>query len=164
MNLLNMKKYILILFSILCLASCSEDESVDITVMPPATVTGADTFGFLADGWVYVGGRYLGWNGVGEWPAKSFRYDPKEERLTANVGVKENLYITFTILSPQEGKACALTHIRFGEEEQEDGTAHISCFDTKRKIISGTFENGARLTNGRFDIHYSTLSSDSPSE
>lgn len=164
MNLLNMKKYILILFSILSLASCSEDESVDITVMPPATITGADTFGFLADGWVYVGGRYLGSSSVGEWPAKSFRYDPKEGKLTANVGVKADIYISFTILSPQEGKECALTHIRFGEEEQEDGTAHISRFDTKRKIISGTFENGARLMNGRFDIHYSTISSNSPSE
>ena len=46
---MKMKKYILILFSILSLCSCTEDNTVDITVMPPATTTGADTFGCLVD-------------------------------------------------------------------------------------------------------------------
>lgn len=54
-----MKKYILILFSIISFWSCTEDESIDITVLPSATTTGANTFGCLMDGWIYVGGRYL---------------------------------------------------------------------------------------------------------
>ena len=33
---------------------------------------------------------------------------------------------------------------------------HISHFDTELNIISATFGNGKRLTNGRFDIHYTT--------
>ena len=56
-----MKKYILILFSIISFWSCkeTENESIDITVLPSATTTGANTFGCLMDGWVYVGGRYI---------------------------------------------------------------------------------------------------------
>ena len=47
-----MKKYILILLSVLCCIGCDrEDETVDITVMPPATTIGAETFGCLIDGW-----------------------------------------------------------------------------------------------------------------
>ena len=59
-----MKKYILILFSIISFWSCkeTENESIDITVLPSATTTGANTFGCLMDGWVYVGGRYLNWD------------------------------------------------------------------------------------------------------
>lgn len=153
-----MKKYILILFSMFFLGSCSEDESVDITVMPPVTATGADTFGFLADGWVYVGGRYWSqsWSGGELWPAQSFHYHKEDGKLTAHVSVKPSLDISFTILSPEEGKECVLTDIRFGNEEQEDGTAHITRLDTKERIISGTFGNNARLTKGRFDIHYTT--------
>ena len=40
-----MKKYILILFSIISFWSCTEDESIDITVLPSVTTTGANTFG-----------------------------------------------------------------------------------------------------------------------
>ena len=49
-----MKKYILILFSIISFWSCTEDESIDITVLPSVTSTGANTFGCLMDGWIYV--------------------------------------------------------------------------------------------------------------
>lgn len=52
-----MKKSILILFSIVSLWSCMEDDTVDITVLPSATTTGADTFGCLVDGWIYEIGR-----------------------------------------------------------------------------------------------------------
>ena len=116
-----MKKYILILFSIISLWSCkeTEDESIDITVLPSATTTGANTFGCLMDGWIYVGGRYLNWGHSYVWTYDSFHY-----------------------------------YIEFGREELEDGTAFISRFDTEMKIISVTFGNGKRLTNGRFDIHY----------
>lgn len=149
-----MKKYILILFSIISFWSCLEDESVDITVLPSATTTGANTFGCLVDGWIYVGGRYLGWGHSNIWTYDSFHYYAEEDKLSVNVSVKPDIKIHFTILSPQEGKESMITDIRFGEEELEDGTAFISRFDTKTKIISVTFGNDNRLTNGRFDIHY----------
>ena len=139
-----MKKYILILFSIISLWSCkeTEDESIDITVLPSATTTGANTFGCLMDGWMYV------------WTYDSFYYYTEEDKLSVSVSVKPGINLSFTILSPQEGKESTITDIEFGREELEDGTAFISRFDTEMKIISVTFGNGKRLTNGRFDIHY----------
>ncbi len=144
-----MKKYIFILIAIFCLSACEEDESRDITVMPPVTEEGADTFGCLVDGWLYVGGRYQ--------PMafkESFVYNTAQDKLSARVWVKNDKTIDFTILSPQKGKECVLTDITFGEEELENGTAFISRFDPSAHIISGTFENKGRLTHGRFDIHY----------
>ena len=78
-----MKKYILILLSVLCCIGCDrEDETVDITVMPPATTIGAETFGCLIDGWLYVGGRYRDY---GYWfgpsvdsPSIKFLYNQKQ--------------------------------------------------------------------------------------
>ena len=143
-----MKKYILILFSIISFWSCTEDES--------ATTTGANTFGCLMDGWIYVGGRYLNWGHSYVWTYDSFHYYPEEDKLSVNVSVKPDINIHFIILSPQEGKEATLTDIRFRGEELEDGTAFISHFDPELNIISATFGNGKRLTNGRFDIHYTT--------
>lgn len=149
-----MKKYILILFSIISFWSCTEDESIDITVLPSVTTTGANTFGCLMDGWIYVGGRYLNWGHSYVWTYDSFHYYPEEDKLAVNVSVKPDINIHFIILSPQEGKEATLTDIRFRGEELEDGTAFISHFDPELNIISATFGNGKRLTNGRFDIHY----------
>lgn len=152
-----MKKYILILFSIVSLWSCTEDNTVDITVMPPATTTGANTFGCLVDGWIYVGGRYKGWAPSPLWTHDSFFYykNEEEDKLSVSLNTKEDgFYIEFTLLSPREGKKSVITNVKAGGEELEDGTAFISRFDTSEKIISATFGNGSRLTNGRFDIHY----------
>ena len=151
-----MKKYILILFSIISFWSCTEDESIYITVLPSATTTGANTFGCLMDGWIYVGGRYLNWGHSYVWTYDSLHYYPEEDKLSVNVSVKPDINIHFIILSPQEGKEATLTDIRFRGEELEDGTAFISHFDPELNIISATFGNGKRLTNGRFDIHYTT--------
>ena len=151
-----MKKYILILFSIISFWSCTEDESIDITVLPSVTTTGANTFGCLMDGWIYVGGRYLNWGHSYVWTYDSFHYYPEEDKLAVNVSVKRDINIHFIILSPPEGKEATLTDIRFRGEELEDGTAFISHFDPELNIISATFGNGKRLTNGRFDIHYTT--------
>lgn len=159
-----MKKYLLILLSIISFWSCeSEDESIDISILPTATSTGANTFGCLVDGWVYVGGRYLGWKHSTPWTHDSFVYyqeveNPEEPGtsyiLNVSVSVKPAINVSFKILHPQEGKESAITSVKFDGEELQDGTATITRFDTKRKIISGTFGNGERLTNGRFDVHY----------
>ena len=120
-----MKKYILILFSIISFWSCTEDESIDITVLPSVTTTGANTFGCLMDGWIYVGGRYLNWGHSYVWTYDSFHYYPEEDKLSVNVSVKPDINIHFIILSPQEGKEATLTDIRFRGEELEDGKASV---------------------------------------
>ena len=149
-----MKKYIFILFAIISFWSCTEDDTVDITVLPSATTTGADTFGCLVKGWIYVGGRYLEWGHSNIWTHDSFRYNEEEDKLYVSVSVKPEISIRFTILSPQEGEESPVTDIQFEGEKLEDGTALISRFDTKTRVISATFGNSKRLTNGRFDIHY----------
>lgn len=149
-----MKKYIFILFSIISFWSCTEDNTVDITVLPSATTTGADTFGCLVDGWIYVGGRYLGWGHSNIWTHDSFFYNEEEDKLYVSVSVKPEISIRFTMLSPKEGEESPVTDIQFEGEKLEDGTALVSRFDTQTRVISATFGNGKSLTNGRFDIHY----------
>lgn len=148
-----MKNYLWILLLILCLSGCMEDETVDITVMPVVTATGEDTFGCLVDGWLYVGGRYKEWFEE-ELKSIRYKYDAEKNEIDAEVSVKADLEISFTILSPQAEKECTITNIRFGQEELEDGTVRISRFDRYKKIVSGTFSNGGRLTHGRFDVHF----------
>lgn len=55
-----MIKYLItiVLTIALCCACDGEDFSADPTLMPPATQTGANTFGCLIDGWIYTGQRY----------------------------------------------------------------------------------------------------------
>ena len=49
-------KKLLFLFLLVCCCACDEDKTVDPTLMPEATTTGANTLGCLIDGWVYVDG------------------------------------------------------------------------------------------------------------
>lgn len=152
-----MKKYLFILLVTICLGSCSENTTIDTTVMPPVTTTGANTFGCLIDGWIYVGGRYNNSSESNDWTPKSFQFHESDNKLTGNISVKPSINISFTILSPQEGKEAVITDLRFEDDGLEDGTVLINRFDTKARIISGTFGNNDRLTNGRFDVHYSII-------
>ena len=153
-----MKKLFLLLLLTVCCLSCEdyEDETVDITVMPEATTIGADTFGCLVDGWLYVGGRY---SYSGEWfiggatPSIVFKYDTTSKEMYASVEVKNHIYFDFTIQSPQEGKVSELKDVQLGNEKLSDAKVTITRFDTKRNIVSGTFEGGL-ISKGRFDVHY----------
>ena len=51
-------RHLLFICLLLFCVACEENESVDPTVMPEATTTGANTFGCLVDGWVYTSGRW----------------------------------------------------------------------------------------------------------
>ena len=108
------------------------------------------------DGWIYVGGRYR--IGGTRMSGRMIHSTTIRRRTNYPSMFPSNLDINihFIILSPQEGKEATLTDIRFKGEELEDGTAFISHFDPELNIISATFGNGKRLTNGRFDIHYTT--------
>ena len=156
-----LKKQLLLLLTVLCCLSCcyyDEDEAIDITVMPPATTVGAETFGCLIDGWLYVGGRYyyVPYLPSSELPDTSikFEYDKTAKEMNAAVMVKAGIYIRFTIVAPQEGaKPVDFINARFGEEKLKDGKVIVARFDEERNIISGTFEGG-RMEHGCFDVHY----------
>lgn len=148
------RKYIFILLSAFCLGGCIEDETVDITVMPEISNTGANTFGCLVDGWLYVGGRYhTTFGSLNIKRSIDFEYYPEEEIMDVAVIVKEDKVIRFNIQSPQEGQETVFVNARINDEELENGTVNITRFDEQEHIISGTF-SGGRIAHGRFDVHY----------
>lgn len=145
-----MKKYIFLLFFLSFLFSCTEDETVDVTVMPEETTTGAETFGCLVDGWLYVGGRYSTFNN----PSINFDYISNDETMHVKVWVKPDLAISFCIENPVENQEIPYTSFSWGNEKLPDGKVFITRYDSNSQIISGRFEGG-RVTFGRFDVHYS---------
>ena len=145
-----MKIYIFLLCILSFLFSCTEDETVDITVMPEETTSGANTFGCLVDGWLYVGGRYSVLTGS----SINFNYTPYDETMQVKVWVKPDLVISFCIESPVENQEIPYTSFLWGNEKLPDGKVFITRYDSNSQIISGRFEGG-RVTFGRFDAHYS---------
>lgn len=154
-----MKKIAILLLSLFVFYSCNEDTSIDTTVMPEETTKGANTFGCLVDGWLYVGGRYNNYTYDplwGEWGGNQsilFNYYPSEELMEVQVKVKEDLFIKFNIENPQHGATVRFYDATFGGEYLEEGKVTITRFDKDANIISGRFEGG-RITHGRFDVVY----------
>lgn len=147
-----MKKLLLLILCIPLIISCNEDVTVDPTVMPEATTTGANTFGCLIDGWVYVGGRYLyTWSSSSS--NFSFKYDRNREMMDVEVMVRYDLFIRYTIVNPRDNAETHYINAKFGGERLPDGKVFVTRFDQEAKIISGRFE-GERMTHGRFDMVY----------
>ena len=139
---------------LLLFSGCDEDETVDITVMPDATTVGANTFGCLIDGWVYVGGRYsISGFMIYHTPSISFHYYPEVKTMGVSVLVKRDKTLSFTIHNPEEGKQTVFTGARWEAGELGDGVVTITRFDAEKQIVSGRFE-GEYITHGRFDVQY----------
>ena len=132
-------KKLLFLFLLVCCCACDEDKTVDPTLMPEATTTGANTLGCLIDGWVYASGRY---------GTPSVRFSDDEENhyveIDAAVGVFSSLHLV--LVNP-----CTYTDAVLDEGDLGDGEAYITRMDGT--IISGTFSGGS-IKEGRFDIKY----------
>lgn len=96
-----MIKYLstIVLTVALCCACDGEDFSADPTLMPPATQTGANTFGCLIDGWIYTGQRYGPDHKASYYPAYN-----EDEKATVHVyvWVDTNTSISFNIIDPKE--------------------------------------------------------------
>lgn len=152
-----MRKYFIIFITILfTLSGCDENETVDTTIMPEITNEGKQTFACLIDGWLYVGGRYLNW-GIFVRPHFEFRYYTDEvegDHINVSIKVSDYEYITFTILEPREGETTQYTNFKFDDTQFPDGQVYISYLNKGRNIISGTFEDGDRVSHGRFDMIY----------
>ena len=85
-----MIKYLItiVLTIALCCSCDREDFSADPTIMPPATQTGANTFGCLIDGCVYTG----------QLPFLSTSLTPKRKTSLFTVSQKERVTIRLSIL------------------------------------------------------------------
>lgn len=99
-------RHLLFICLLLFCVACEENESVDPTIMPEATTTGANTFGCLVDGWVYTSGR---------WGMPSAEYLEWEEGSSVTVSAQVGLgsYIRFTIADPKEGETLPYVNLSF---------------------------------------------------
>ena len=99
-------RHLLFICLLLFCVACEENESVDPTIMPEATTTGANTFGCLVDGWVYTSGR---------WGMPSAEYLEREEGSSVTVSAQVGLgsYIRFTIADPKEGETLPYVNLCF---------------------------------------------------
>ena len=99
-------RHLLFICLLLFCVACEENESVDPTIMPEATTTGANTFGCLVDGWVYTSGR---------WGMPSAEYLEREEGSSVTVSAQVGLgsYIRFTIADPKEGETLPYVNLSF---------------------------------------------------
>lgn len=134
-----MKKFLFLLLILAC-ASCSEDTSIDPTLMPEATSEGRNTFGCLLDGWVYTSGRF----GL---PQATSYTDESGYKVVITAPVDLFSTFTLTLENPVAHSTCLYT----GSGNLGDGEAFITRNDGK--VISGTFQ-GEDVTQGRFDIRF----------
>lgn len=150
-----MKKKLIYLLTLLIMAthfySCDEDRTVDTSVMPDETQVGANTFGCLIGGWLFVGGRYF-------MHGKSidFNYDKEKNNMDVYVVGPNYKTLEFTIVDPKEGSNSEITDLVYNGKTSDEwtGTADIKRFDKLNNIISGTFEFNVDIKRGRFDIEY----------
>lgn len=138
-----MKHLLFICLLFFCIA-CEENKSVDPTIMPEATTTGANTFGCLVDGWVYVSGRW-------SLPVAEYRQLEDSTSMTISAQVGFDSYLRFAIAKPQQGETLSYMNVSFDNQMVGNGQVHITRMSDG--IFSGTFE-GDRITKGRFDLKY----------
>lgn len=162
-------KLLFLILMFFAFQGCVEDKTVDITVMPPITNEGLNTFGCLVDGWLFVGGRFQ--------PVSAF-YDIKKNIfcLTAYANRER---IDLTQHSPV---LCNPVPISLAEyfsgsglsvKATNSGQIYFTSFNIMRGIASGTFRFDAdyennyqseygevRITEGRFDVSFKIINRD----
>jgi hypothetical protein len=173
-----MKKFILLLALTLTLSCCNKDDNPPadpLSQLPPATQTGAGTFGCLVNGVPYVdnsgdfncfyqlvGGEY--YFGLGS--TKTFG---SIEQI-AILSYMKNIDININIPLQNRVNGNFFSEISFDcicpnavTTSEIDGFVNFSKFTTTPNIVSGTFEFNVtdpntgivyNITNGRFDSQF----------
>jgi len=173
-----MKHLLLILFSSLLLINCKKPETpiAEIDKLPPATHTGANTFGCLLDGQAFIpaGGtnpidcEYQFVNGGYYFALQGNKRDSANNSLflalsTKNVQIFANQ--TYILKENIEGNAYGtygFSAIFSRTNSIQTGELKITKLDTQNQIVSGTFwfdvkdHNGVihQIRDGRFDMQY----------
>lgn len=138
-----MKKLWFISLLAFCLA-CDEDYTVDPTLLPPATTTGAKTMGCLVDGWVYSSKRF------GDTSVDVYQVE-RGDSVVISAYVGDYGILKLSILNPEEKKTLPYVDAFLDEQKLEDGEVNITRMSGG--VLSGTFEGGS-VTRGRFDVKY----------
>ena len=179
-----MKKLLLILLTTFTLSCCDKDDGkqkTELEKLPPATQTGAQTFGCLIDGKAFVPPKF-GTNS----PNAFYQFVNGKYFLGISASVNSNFLKSIGIGSDAINIVENSTY-NFLQENQDNpafyakyllgggiygdysttninsGTIKITRFDSVNFIISGTFNFTAKeiytgeiveITNGRFDMQY----------
>ena len=173
-----MKKILIGCFSIALLASCKKE----ITELPPATQTGANTFGAKVNGvlWAPQGFGSLPANDILEARmaghditinARNFSSSPNETefQLTIFNVTAPGIYLFNTDVTHPNGAASYGYYVKRNITPQNEwltsstytGTVNITRIDEVNMIVSGTFQFDAgsiynsdvlHVTEGRFDV------------
>lgn len=177
-----MKKLILLLLTTFTLSCCNDDDKpkTELEKLPPATQTGAQTFGCLIDGkafvppkfgsnapnafYQFVDGAYT--LGINASTGGGF------ELKSINIGCLDMPLITLDSYNLREfisgnyfGEYREAAGFKFDGSSfsQNPGSLIITRFDSENFIISGTFSFKAKdlntgaiveITEGRFDMNY----------
>ncbi|HRZ31585.1 MAG TPA: DUF6252 family protein [Flavobacterium sp.] len=167
-----MKRVLLLLLTTFTLSCCNNDDDNPqnpLDQLPPATQTGANTFGCLINGKpfvvsntsnqtaIYQGGVLQIGGGIDN--------SIMDKRISINISAPINLNTPYDLtLFPNNlaifvnnGEGCYYDY-----DHTTSGTLTITKFDQTNFIISGTFEfstitdncEAVTITNGRFDLQY----------
>jgi hypothetical protein len=172
-----MKTYPLLLAALLGLSQCKKKDVAPVDQLPPATQTGANTFGCLVNGQVWTPQGNDGANNYivvydralgASFDLRTYRYQQEPtnnyqyiiietSRLYAPkiYSIKDSLNTRVAIRDKLTG--CYLSSLDAGTYHK--GTLNITRLDLQAGIISGTFEftlakpgcDTVRITQGRFD-------------
>ncbi len=175
-----MKTTILISMLILLNSSCKNDDDMPVNpvdALPPATQIGAQTFGCLVDGKVFLPKDF----GINRLNAFNQNIDGKFTLVVSsanNDGIEINLIgsrldsvdeIKYPLISEADGKFSAIFIAPLVNDildksttNEKPGSLTITHHDPQNFILSGTFEftvldndgKEIKITDGRFDVKY----------
>lgn len=181
-NLPAMKRLLLLLFYLTLVGcnGCKDSVQTDINQLPAITQDGANTFGAIVNGKVWVP---AGFNGT---PNLQYNYDPGYAYGTLNVGAyrhTDTIVNDYTLLGfafdslnnyqiPHSFALKPNSNVAFDYDQypcvyaaedsstQSSGSITITKLDTAARIVSGTFSgvlikagcDTITITDGRFDI------------
>lgn len=177
-----MKKLLILLLITFTLSCCNKDEDqpiAEIDKLPPATQTGAQTFGCLIDGKAFVPPKF-GTNA----PSAFYQFVGGSYTLSIYGSTDGGSNLKSILLGALDVPAITTTNYPLKSEENGNflgkyligggiafsgitsnsnpGILTITRFDTTNFIISGTFSftvlnnngNEIKITDGRFDMQY----------
>ncbi|SEA49048.1 DUF6252 family protein [Bizionia paragorgiae] len=170
-----MKNLLLAFAMLLIVSNCNKNDDDQptnpIDQLPPATQTGANTFGFLANGEpinvtntsqqvaIYQGGILQIGGGI----------DNTERDISVSIIMEDPININtsydltnFPVHAAKFRKRQGTINCNYAYEDTYQGSMTLTNIDTTNFIVSGTFEfstvtddcENINITNGRFDLQY----------
>ncbi len=175
-----MKKLLLLIITTFTLSCCNKDDDqpkTELDKLPPATQTGANTFGCLLDGQAFIpsGGTnpldcvYQFVNGGYYFALQGNKRDSENNLFRISIGTI-NLQIaqnnTYQLLENQDGNSVgrfSVNGLPSFTSSNYTGGLKITKLDQTNQIVSGTFwfdvlhpvtNQVVKIRDGRFDMQY----------